>query len=94
MSRDAAIARAKDYFDSGAFREDLARRVALKTESQNPERTAVLFTEDAFCQKRPAAGSAGGISPPAAHRTVRKPLDLHGSHHPVSRPHAELPVGE
>jgi hypothetical protein len=26
-----------------------------------------------------AAGSAGGISPPAAHRTVRKPLDLHGS---------------
>jgi hypothetical protein len=26
-----------------------------------------------------AAGSAGGISPPVAHRTVRKPLDLHGS---------------
>src|SRR3954468_21237677 len=26
-----------------------------------------------------AAGSAGGISPPAAHRTVRKPLNLHGS---------------
>jgi hypothetical protein len=25
------------------------------------------------------AGSAGGISPPAAHRTVRKPLDLYGS---------------
>jgi len=29
-----------------------------------------------------AAGSAGGISPPAAHRTVRKPLDLHGSSQP------------
>jgi hypothetical protein len=28
------------------------------------------------------AGSAGGISPPAAHRTVRKPLDLHGSSQP------------
>lgn len=25
------------------------------------------------------AGSAGGISPPAAHRSVRKSLDLHGS---------------
>jgi hypothetical protein len=30
------------------------------------------------------AGSAGGISPPAAHRTVRKPLDLHGSSQPLS----------
>jgi hypothetical protein len=28
------------------------------------------------------AGSAGGISPPAAHRTVRKPLNLHGSSQP------------
>src|SRR3954470_7425874 len=31
----------------------------------------------------PDAGSAGGISPPAAHRTVRKPLDLHGSSQPL-----------
>ena len=30
------------------------------------------------------AGSAGGISPPAAHRTVHKPLDLHGSYQPFS----------
>lgn len=30
------------------------------------------------------AGSAGGISPPAAHRSVRKPLDLHGSSQPFS----------
>ncbi len=30
------------------------------------------------------AGSAGGISPPAAHRTVRKPLDLHGSSQPFA----------
>jgi predicted transposase YbfD/YdcC len=29
------------------------------------------------------AGSAGGISPPAAHRTVRNPLDLHGSSQPL-----------
>src|ERR1700694_173374 len=30
------------------------------------------------------AGSAGGISPQAAHRTVRKPLDLHGSSQPFA----------
>src|SRR5258705_517895 len=42
MSRDAAIARAADYFDSGGFKADLARRVAIPTESQNPERAAQL----------------------------------------------------
>ena len=38
MSRADAVARAEAYFDSGAFAEDLARRVAIPTESQNPER--------------------------------------------------------
>ncbi len=38
MTRSAAIARAESYFDSGVFRADLARRVAIPTESQNPER--------------------------------------------------------
>src|SRR3977135_3958403 len=42
MSRDAAIARAADYFDNGGFKADLARRVAIPTESQNPERAADL----------------------------------------------------
>jgi acetylornithine deacetylase/succinyl-diaminopimelate desuccinylase-like protein len=42
MTRAAAIARATDYFDSGAFKADLARRVAIPTESQNPERKAEL----------------------------------------------------
>ncbi len=37
MSRESAIARAERYFDAGAFRDDLARRVAFKTESQVPE---------------------------------------------------------
>src|SRR5579863_6942621 len=37
MTRAAAIARAERYFDAGKFREDLARRVAFKTESQVPE---------------------------------------------------------
>jgi acetylornithine deacetylase/succinyl-diaminopimelate desuccinylase-like protein len=42
MSRADAVARAQDYFDRGAFKTDLARRVAIPTESQNPERAAEL----------------------------------------------------
>ena len=38
----ASHRRAQDYFDSGAFKRDLARRVAMPTESQNPERAPVL----------------------------------------------------
>jgi acetylornithine deacetylase/succinyl-diaminopimelate desuccinylase-like protein len=41
-SRDAAIARARSSFDTGEFRETLARRIAVPTESQNPERGAAL----------------------------------------------------
>jgi acetylornithine deacetylase/succinyl-diaminopimelate desuccinylase-like protein len=40
--RDAAIAEADAYFASGAFFADLARRVAIPTESQVPERGASL----------------------------------------------------
>jgi acetylornithine deacetylase/succinyl-diaminopimelate desuccinylase-like protein len=42
MSRAAAIDRAERHFDSGAFRATLARRIAMPTESQNPERASVL----------------------------------------------------
>jgi acetylornithine deacetylase/succinyl-diaminopimelate desuccinylase-like protein len=42
MSRDAAIKRAEAYFDSGGFKADLARRVAIPTESQNPDRADEL----------------------------------------------------
>lgn len=38
MSRDAAVARALAYFDDGHYMEDLGRRVAVPTESQNPDR--------------------------------------------------------
>ena len=38
MSRSVAIAAAEKYFDSGGFLADLARRVAIPTESQNPAR--------------------------------------------------------
>lgn len=36
MSRNAAIARAERYFDSGDFQTDLARRVAIPSTSQDP----------------------------------------------------------
>ena len=36
MTRTAALAAAAEHFDSGAFLRDLARRVAIRTESQNP----------------------------------------------------------
>ncbi|NLD67888.1 MAG: M20 family metallopeptidase [Limnobacter sp.] len=42
MTRDAAIALAGQQFDSGEFRETLARRIAIPTESQNPERAPEL----------------------------------------------------
>ncbi|CAB3625687.1 M20 family metallopeptidase [Achromobacter pestifer] len=42
MTREQAISQAEQCFDSGAFRALLARRLALPTESQNPERAAVL----------------------------------------------------
>src|ERR1700730_4402391 len=42
MSRDAAIAHALNYFDTGAFKSDLSRRVAIASESQNPDRTDEL----------------------------------------------------
>ena len=41
-TRADAIHRAEECFDSGEFRRTLARRVAMPTESQNPERADVL----------------------------------------------------
>lgn len=43
MSRAEAILQAERYFDAGGFAADLARRVAIKTESQNPARRAELL---------------------------------------------------
>ena len=42
MSRLQALNGAAQYFDSGDFRADLARRIAYRTESQVPEQQAVL----------------------------------------------------
>ena len=37
MTRDAAIGTALSYFDGGEFLRDLSRRVAIRSESQNPQ---------------------------------------------------------
>lgn len=42
MSRQAAIESIERYFDDGRFLADLGRRVAIPTESQNPERAGAL----------------------------------------------------
>jgi len=42
VSRADAIARAERYFDDGRYLADLERRVAIPTESQNPERRTAL----------------------------------------------------
>jgi acetylornithine deacetylase/succinyl-diaminopimelate desuccinylase-like protein len=42
MSRENAIASAFDAFDSGTFAAELARRIAIPTESQNPDRAGDL----------------------------------------------------
>jgi len=42
MSRERAIAAAERYFDEGRFLSDLARRVAIPSESQNPARAGAL----------------------------------------------------
>ena len=42
MTRAASVALAHAYFDSKSFHADLARRVAIPTESQNPDRATEL----------------------------------------------------
>jgi acetylornithine deacetylase/succinyl-diaminopimelate desuccinylase-like protein len=57
-TRDDAIAHAQQDFDSGRFRDTLAARVAVPTESQNPERRPVL-REYLTTQMQPAFEAMG-----------------------------------
>ena len=43
MSREEAIRRITAYFDGGGFFTELALRIAVPTESQNPERRPALY---------------------------------------------------
>ncbi|WP_418320829.1 M20 family metallopeptidase [Piscinibacter sakaiensis] len=68
MTRSAAIARAGEHFDCGEFRTTLARRIAMPTESQRPERADVLaaYLSD---EMQPAFEAMGFKC-----RTLRHPL--------------------
>lgn len=65
MSRAAAVARATAHFDSGAFAATLARRVAIRTESQDPGKAAELerYLEDEIAPALAAMGAECRIVP-------------------------------
>src|SRR5882672_7681953 len=65
MTRSAAIAAAEKYFDSGAFLADLGRRVAIPTESQNPERQSelVAYLETEMSESLACLGMASRVFP-------------------------------
>lgn len=65
MSRSAAIAAAEKYFDSGAFLADLARRVAIPTESQNPARGPELraYLETEMAESLARIGATSRVFP-------------------------------
>ncbi len=73
MTRMAAIAAAEAYFDSGRFKSELARRVAIPTESQNPERSAELvrYIE---AEMRPALEALGFTTQVLKHAKARGPF--------------------
>lgn len=43
MSREAAIASVEEYFDQGHFYNDLARRIAIPSTSQDPDKRPALY---------------------------------------------------
>ena len=73
MTRAAAIALAGQQFDSGEFRATLARRIAIPTESQNPERAPELarYLDE---EMRPAFEAMGFECRPLAHPNAKAPF--------------------
>jgi acetylornithine deacetylase/succinyl-diaminopimelate desuccinylase-like protein len=65
MSRDAAIAAAERYFDEGGFARDLARRVAIPSESQSAAGQGALraYLEDEMRPTLEALGFACRLLP-------------------------------
>lgn len=75
MTRAQAIANAERHFDSGAFRDTLARRVALPTESQNPERAQALV-DYLDNEMRPAFEAMGFACETLTHPKAHAPFLL------------------
>ncbi len=64
-TRDAAIEGARDYFDGGEFVADLARRVAIRSTSQDPEFADSLreYLDDEMCASLEALGYVCQVFP-------------------------------
>ncbi|MDR6873432.1 acetylornithine deacetylase/succinyl-diaminopimelate desuccinylase-like protein [Bosea sp. BE125] len=75
MTRAQAIAHAQDYFDTGRFKADLARLVAMPTESQNPDRAPVL-AEYLETEMRPLMEGLGFTCQTLTHPLSRGPFLL------------------
>ncbi|AOB32641.1 hypothetical protein AKI39_20730 [Bordetella sp. H567] len=73
MTRAAAIAHADAYFTSGGFRDRLARRIAMPTESQNPDRAADLAAY-LRAELQPAFESMGFACRTLTHPKARAPF--------------------
>lgn len=73
MNRSEAVTAAQRHFDSGQFQETLARRIAIPTESQNPERAPILATylEN---EMRPAFEAMGFSCQIMSHPKARAPF--------------------
>lgn len=65
MSIKAALSLTQSYFEDGRFKQTLARRVAMRTESQEPERAAVLeaYLDQEIAAELRALGFACEIVP-------------------------------
>ena len=63
--REAAVQRAGEHFDSGDFLHDLARRVARRTESQDPQRAGELhgYLAEELLPVLQRLGFAGALHP-------------------------------
>ena len=75
MDRTLAIDSALQQFDSGEFRQALARRIAMPTESQNPERGPVLaaYLQDEI---KPAFEAMGFTCRTLTHAKAKAPFLL------------------
>ena len=73
MKRSDAISHAEQHFDTGEFRRTLARRIAVPTESQNPERAPAL-ADYLDSEMRPAFEAMGFTCQTLTHPKARAPF--------------------
>src|ERR1700730_757432 len=73
MTRATTIAHAEAYFDNGTFKADLSRRVAIATESQNPERVDEL-RRYIDAEMKPAFAALGFTCRGLTHPKARGPF--------------------